>query len=791
MMPSRRIFAVVVALGFGAMTVLIASAASGAPAKPTFGTPVVVNHWVPGFEPDVAVDTSPQTKGTLYSTWPNGFSTTISYAARSNDDGRSFHLIEGNLVGKPTTCVGGGDSELQVSPVDGNLYFADLQGLTNFSNSTSSDQGRTWKTSCYAVPTPGVDRQWIALDTNGGTSSVGAGASDGRAYFTYDNIVQNPNGNSLVMNESLDGVNYGAGCISAGVPCPLPPAVISPSEGLPGNAVVDNTPGGAFQHTIYVAHNNAPGDSAVISYCRGPASGPKTAATVAAACTTPAGVPTAVNPLWHDVAMRPADPNVSVAAFVVAAIDTAGNLYSTWVEYPTQGNTITGTGAVKYSRSIDGGAHWSAPRQINPTELKTPVQPWIAAGDPGRVVIAYYAAPQGKEGTSFGSDALTNTGTWQLYLDQSLDSLGAAHFTHTTVSDHQVKFGNVSSQGLGGSSDRSLGDYMQVQVGTRGEAVLSYVDDTSAARNPDFSFGSGQTPSEAGGPTMIAMQTGGPSLYKKVGSLTGDNRRPYGKVTDPVGRGYPDAFLSRLGSDTNGPLALDVSGVTITQADRDHLRVTMKTGDSQLSSNLGIPFSLGGTTADWIVRWAAPSYHKSNGHGGYLGDGDIFYVGMESTQGGAPKFFTGTTDSLTTTHAKYFIYTPQTTVPGSINGDTISWTVPLSAVGTPAKGDSLFSVTAFTSTQLLASSPSVKLPNGGVLAAYTPPNLIDQAPPVNYTIGKLTPGVPGSTKPPGSTGPPLATTGAAWLIPCAGLVLLSIAFVVARRRQVGSHDATR
>ena len=108
----------------------------------------------------------------------------------------------------------------------------------------------------------------------------------------------------------------------------------------------------------------------------------------------------------------------------------------------------------------------------------------------------------------FGSDAITNTGTWQVYLDQSLDSLGSAHFTHTTVSDHQVKYGNVSSQGLGGSSDRSLGDYMQVQVGLRGEALISYVDDTSENRNPDFSFGSGQTPAEAAGPTMFRCTDG-------------------------------------------------------------------------------------------------------------------------------------------------------------------------------------------------------------------------------------------------------------------------------------------
>ena len=99
------------------------------------------------------------------------------------------------------------------------------------------------------MPIPAVDRQWIALDTNGGTSSVGSGATDGRAYFTYDNIAQNPNANSLVMNESVDGVHYGSGCVAAGAPCPFPPAVISPSEGLPGNALVDNVVGSPLPST--------------------------------------------------------------------------------------------------------------------------------------------------------------------------------------------------------------------------------------------------------------------------------------------------------------------------------------------------------------------------------------------------------------------------------------------------------------------------------------------------------------------------------------------------------------
>jgi hypothetical protein len=322
--------------------------------------------------------------------------------------------------------------------------------------------------------------------------------------------------------------------------------------------------------------------------------------------------------------------------------------------------------------------------------------------------------------------------------------------------------------------------------------VLSYVDDTSENRNPDFTFGSGQSPAQAAGPTMFVAQTGGPSLYNNVGTITGDDRRPYGKIGDPVGTGFPDAYYGVLGNDTNSPKSLDIGKVTVTQADRDHLRITMSTADPNLSNDLSIPLSLGGTTADWIVRWAAPSYHKPNGSGGYLGDGDMFYVGMESGNGGAPTFFTGSTDSLNTTHAKYFIYTPKKTIPGSISGNTITWTVPLSSVGSPPNKASLYSVTGFTSTQLLPSEPTVPLINGGVLTTYTPPNLIDAAPPTEYTIGILTPGIPGSTEPPGNgkgKGGNLATTGLPFGAPLVALGLVGAAVLLRRHRR--AHSATR
>src|SRR3954465_15241491 len=157
-------------------------------ASATFGTPVVADFFHPGYEPDLAVAKAGDFKGSTFVSVPNGFSTTMSYIWRSDDNRRSFHMVEGNALGKSTTCVGGGDSELQIDPVNGSVYFNDLQGLTNFSNSRSDDGGRTWQTSCNSVNGAGVDRQWLAIDSNGGTAAVGGGAKDGRRHFDYDNV---------------------------------------------------------------------------------------------------------------------------------------------------------------------------------------------------------------------------------------------------------------------------------------------------------------------------------------------------------------------------------------------------------------------------------------------------------------------------------------------------------------------------------------------------------------------------------------------------------------------------
>src|SRR5437879_1067893 len=127
---------------------------------PGFGREVIVDHQRITGEPSISIDSHDR----IYVSGPFGFSTTASFLWRSTDHGKTFHLVPGNLppYGKPdTTCVGGGDTALAADSQD-RVYFADLQGLTDVSNSASPDQGATWLSTCNAANAVGVDRPWIA-----------------------------------------------------------------------------------------------------------------------------------------------------------------------------------------------------------------------------------------------------------------------------------------------------------------------------------------------------------------------------------------------------------------------------------------------------------------------------------------------------------------------------------------------------------------------------------------------------------------------------------------------------
>ena len=105
--------ALILAVGGVTVSSLAASPRAAKNSALGFSHAVVVDQQRPGFEPDVKVDAN----GNIYTSVPFGFSTTQSFVWSSRDHGNSYQFVPGNVgPGKPTTCVGGGDTDLFLDP---------------------------------------------------------------------------------------------------------------------------------------------------------------------------------------------------------------------------------------------------------------------------------------------------------------------------------------------------------------------------------------------------------------------------------------------------------------------------------------------------------------------------------------------------------------------------------------------------------------------------------------------------------------------------------------------------
>ena len=164
-----------------AVPLVVTSGRSVSAATPAvkFSHEVVVDEQRDGFEPDIQV--APD--GTDYTSVPNGSSTSLSFIWSSTDHANTFHIVPGNVAstGRLENCPqGGGDTE-ETLDAKGNLFFSDLQNLTNLTNSVSTDGGKTFSTTCAGATNTPVDRMWYALQ---GT----LGSPNFRIYEEYDAV---------------------------------------------------------------------------------------------------------------------------------------------------------------------------------------------------------------------------------------------------------------------------------------------------------------------------------------------------------------------------------------------------------------------------------------------------------------------------------------------------------------------------------------------------------------------------------------------------------------------------
>jgi len=587
--------------------------------QPTFGQPTISGIQGVGFEQDLRLD--PTNPSRAYTSVPGSLSSDTSWIWHSEDGGRTFKWVVAGTakLGKPNTCAGGGDTELAVD-TGGNLYFNDLT-LVNFSTARSPDHGATFVCSNTGVPDAAVDRQWYAVD---GNPTTGTGLDNGAGHNIYlvnDEIgpgapscpVSGVGNNTLAMYRSPTPLGGATAGIQFGPANKVTP-VGSCDEGIMGNDEVSPVatktgklnPGptslpAAVKH-VFVIHDDATFSKIAIGRCF-----PVVFGAPIPNASDPSGLNCDDLPVATLGTIPPGGtcPTAKTGAnFPTLAIDKAGNLYAVWEQAPQDPVTcqITGDTILKYSFSTNEGTSWSTPRTIPTPGLHNNVFAWAAAGDNGRVDVAWYGTPTPADpnnadcgtnnGGHGGPDATTN-GIWSLYVTQTLNG----HSTTPTFTapilggEHYVHKGTIQTVLGGQCGDRTLGDFLQLRIGSRGEAQIAYADSNNADE-PFAPHG------------MYVKQNGGPSVSASSPQVNGDPIL-INAASDPAGDGKRETNGVSLPSDPN--LDILFSAFSKPSASACHPAGTPCYRVRTVVNNLTLAPPLPDTVAVWLTQWLVPA----------------------------------------------------------------------------------------------------------------------------------------------------------------------------------------
>lgn len=621
------------ALSGVAASLLAAPSSAADPLR--FSHTVVVDPQRLGSEPIIKADPS----GGLYGSSIIGFSNSVSFLWKSQDHGQQWDLVHELPTAvpaqRPTTTHGGGDSEIVIGPKvkgkDGyTVSFYDLESLADIGVATSFDSGKTFDaqtTNALAGDTVGTDRQWGQLwrDPKG----------QDHLFLLYNALASN-NGKATILRESLD---YGKSWHNLG-------------DGGTLNGVFDAGALGQLRidkaGNLFFTSENSP----AVNLVRGLRQADGTYRFSATTVSSETGTNTR-------------------QLFITSALDTAGNIYVAWARQEAKDTAVN----TYVAASTDRGKTFGKPVRVNTKDIHNANFPWITAGDPGRIAVAFY-------GTKTKADSTSNAGPWDVYLTQSVDFLSKApHVTQAKVSEHPSHTNPICLSGLGctagSAQDRNLGDFFQVDMDpSDGAAIVMWADTAN------------QYGALAGSPlNSYARQIGGPSLLagKKVTVRTG-LAQSGNYAVDYTG----DA--RKYGEGTSNP-AVDLRQVKVTDAGAN-LVISARLTKADLVAMIN---PVNGTSASVVVSWWAGQQNADNGD-----LGQVHFVAMQS-DGAAPVFYGGaptyTNGSSGTTRFAEFVPGPTAPpVTGGLDGNVITWTISKSAAGlggtyAPKK---LFSVTGTT-----------------------------------------------------------------------------------------------
>jgi hypothetical protein len=622
------------------------------PPPPSISNPITVTPtpsyaaWNARFSPATVVD--PQrtegeplqtvdADGAIWESGPWGFTTSQSFIHRSTSDGQDYHLV--SVIGlRPDAPPGGGDTDIAFDD-QGNVYFADLEGLEQIGVSVSHDNGMTWTKNVAVVQQTAVDRQWLAVD-NGPSSS----ASDNSVFLAFHE--------SGLGTYIYSTPGYGSGDPTGGVVWQNSGSYPGPLQPLAADAICAKLRFDPVTRNLYYACNEGNHIRVTVGHV---AVGQRTGISY----TNYNGPPT---PGGGDV----------LGLFPSLTTDASGNVYVAWIDKTNF--------ALYYAFSTDQGKSWSAPVRLSTGQAATNEFDWVQAGVTGKLAVAWYGtaktSPTGSDGmpSALADEGAATAYPWYGYAALVTGAnTKAPKVMQTRFTAKPMHYGAICNSGLGcttdPTADRQMADFFGFSVAKDGGLRVVFNDTTN-----QFDGAGLFATRQIGGATV-----NGTSLST---AAAGD------PVSDPAGDAqFP--HYSPAGVGPNLP-QLDLRSLKVSSPTATTLRFTMSVAD--LSQMLP---PAGKTTPVWLVRFQALGPLPTEPQDVY----NVYYVYMQKTADAVPQFYAGVAACQTTTpsNCKILQYRGDKAVDGTISGNTITINVGVNTgFGVPIDGKTLYNVTAFT-----------------------------------------------------------------------------------------------
>jgi hypothetical protein len=416
---------------------------------------------------------------------------------KSTDQGQTFTFLgqpDGVQCLTQPICadeigVGGADDSIAVSS-GGHLYISSLW-FGSLSFATSSNGGfAPWLQNPVASNIPSVDRQWIAAF---GPQTV---------YLSYNQIVPfavgMPDTNVVFIQKSTDGGK------TFSAPAPMYPVDSPVVAAWQGNLAVDQYNGNIYTtFRPYEANGHTRAELWLLK-------------------STDGGSTWSLNKIYQGASGKDA-ANV----WPIMAVDRGGNVHLAFSECDR--NYATGVNSncvVKLMSSSDGGNTWLDPVQVNNgQETRYAVEPWMVAGGPGIVDLAWYGAD---------IDSSDQSGQWHVYFSQTRNALASSPtFNQVKAVPQVVHTRDICLDGASCTGDRSLAEYFTVTLDPGGNANIAFSDDV----NNTSSFNGGLAR------TWYTKQISGPSAFNPVSGPAAATFAPSVAIPNSDGRNEPNMHV--------------------------------------------------------------------------------------------------------------------------------------------------------------------------------------------------------------------------------------------------------